>query len=219
MNRTAAVLLAFLMLSIVGAPILSAHALVLPTSPWDDYWPWQMTVTYPQASSFDANMTPAHGSSAALTSASPVQTTFWANASDVFTCTMTIGYPAPASGFLEVSVGSYSKFKDFVIPFTDETTVTVSWTVTLEPTPEIPDAAQIAQQVNVQSAAQFAQLHNDNMETQDIFSNNQNTLGFGFLVLAVSLCVIGWVAYQQHRDIKELRALAKVEGEPEASSG
>jgi hypothetical protein len=216
MNRTAAVLSAFLVLSLVGAAALSvqpAHAMVLPTPPWDDYWPWQMTISYPQASSYNAKMSAVHGSSAAVASTSPLQTTFWANATDTFTCTMTIQYPAPASGLLSVSVNSYSKFKDFVIPFANETTITLSFTVTLEPTPQFPSAAEQAAQVSAQQAGQFQQLHNDNMLTQNIMNSDLNTFGTVILAVAVAVCILGWVAYQQHRDVRELRGLQGVEKE------
>ena len=210
MNRPlAAACLVVLMVAMAGMPVLSAKAMVLPTSPWDDYWPWQMTISYPQASSYTANMTALHGSSAALASTSPIQTTFWANASDTFTCTVTIQYPVAASGVVEVSVFSDSKFKDFGIPFSDETTVTLSWVVTLEPQNTYPDAAQIAAQTNLEEAGQFQQLHNDNVLTQSVFSDDFSAFMVMILLLVVIVCILGWRSYEQDKQVRELREVGR----------
>ena len=192
MNRAVgAACLIVLMLSMVGAPILSAHAVDLTSQTWDDYYPFTIQFSFVQASGVADNFTARGGSTAAYALHTLSYAEFSANATDVYNYTLDIQYQIPISQFISVTVVSSDKIKTFTIPIYNETDVRIGFIFTLEQQPVIPTAADIAAIAEQQNHADMVQIINSNEQVQSTQNSNLDTMALVIVLQLIVIAILG----------------------------
>jgi len=174
---------------------VQAQALELPPQEWNDFYPFRMTLSFYGASEVGDNYTARYGSTSAYALHGLTYAMFVANATDQFNYTLWIRYPTPVTQQILVTVSSYDKFKNFVIPITNETYIRLTFLFNLEPQPQIPSAAEFADLAAQSFKNLLQQYINLQLQSQDVMNRNQTTIAlvvtiqFALIILLVVLFV------------------------------
>jgi len=175
---------------IILTPVLQVQALEYPLQEWDDFYPFRMTFSFPQAISVGDNFTADHGSLAASAYHGLTYAGFVANATDTFTYYLNVTWPIATSGTVFVNVMSYDKSKSFVIVLRNETNLRLSYRFNLEKQPQIPTPQEFVDLATQGFRSYFDQQNNVLNQNLDTMNRNMAILGVGF-VLQVFLVI--WV--------------------------